>query len=276
MQGTQAPRPETQHQKPENICAAPQDEPPDPKKLAFDEYALLDCLGDAHPPRGRSTIGLALWNCVPTGRNAYVPSDFVAEHRQGSDGILSVWNRHGIAVAYTTQGAETAANLRSLVALMNEFLVCQYRPQAIILYDRIVLALDNPSGRLLRKLFETSSMGRIHQKHYEWELLQSQNRIAAETQHVANAQVKLQNQQVHLQTNLDFVEVFIVAFYSFELMEILVRPLGEAGKPGCYASWPSSFRPPWELWFTCLPTSSSSSIPARRSCRLLNRKSAAS
>ncbi len=190
----------------------------------FRTFKLHSGLGTTLNAAVVQTIGQALWTQVrPKADTSVMPPDFAQKHRQGSSGIISVWSRQGLAVAYTEDGEPIAENLCCLIEKLNQAHDIAEKlnnPDSKSSDDRLTLykglleldaklkiETETPGGRLLRGLFATFNAGAVHAAEYERQMLRLQNEA---------------------QEKLEFIELFVVGFYTFEFARAAV----EAPEPG--------------------------------------------
>jgi hypothetical protein len=210
--------------------------------LEFWDLHLSKELPPKLPPTAVDTVGRVLWTLArqDDDKREGVSETFERDHLQGDSGVITVWSRRGIACAsWTGEGEETAAGLKTKLAvlgnLMSEATTPEERKKSFIEYSNLQrdLAKPDPACRLLRRLFERLDFAEIHRARVDLDLSEERRDLAAQTKAIQE-EIKISNDERaqlakhanEIQRKLEYFEILIVTFYSFEFShQLLDKPI---------------------------------------------------
>lgn len=211
--------------------------------LSMHHCKLRPSLGRVLAPRAVDAIGRVLWAAIKPDTRHGTPPSLEKDHRQGDSGLISVWTRRGIAVATCTREAEkNLAKLQSVIQEMSaasseahklaqelqqdrETQITSSRHaelrRLIRWYAGLRVKITDPDYRLLRSLFERMDHLQIHQVLLDIQLSYERASQTAAAQRLAEEQARQATAAQRASHRLHQLEIFIVAFYSFEFFREL-------------------------------------------------------
>jgi hypothetical protein len=160
-----------------------------------------------------------LWRLIRPNQRPGYPMDFVDRHCQSDDGVLSVWSRSGVAMAYLPHVEKDVENLKGFfeeIVKLNSLAtdLLQEKPgqrdsrnNLIDLYASVRAKFTQARYRLLKRFWEST----------EQEGVMS---AVAKNMHLEKQTENL-NAIKKVQFKLELLEIFIISFYAFELFHVL-------------------------------------------------------